>query len=109
MTVTRLAVIGGVAVLGIVCWLAAIGFSAATEGLVTVFALVVLVAGGNLLAGRSAPSRRAPVAVGSAGLDGEVEGEDAGGDVGEAEDAQLSGRSQPPPDREHPQGESQGT
>lgn len=53
MTFTRIALAGGVVLLGVLCWLAAIGFTAATEILVTVFALFVLVGGGNWLSGRS--------------------------------------------------------
>lgn len=53
MTFTRLAVAGGVAATGALCWLAAIGFTAATEVMVTLAALVVLVAGGSWLSGRA--------------------------------------------------------
>lgn len=84
MTFTRLALIGGVVVLGLVCWLAAIGLQAATEGLVTVVTLVVLVAGGNWLAGRGTP-RRAPVAL--PGSPGAADGSDVEGPaVGSAAD-----------------------
>lgn len=58
MIATKIAIALGVVLLGVACWMAAIGVSAATEGLLTVFALLVLVGGGNYLAGRSAPSRR---------------------------------------------------
>jgi hypothetical protein len=56
--------IGGVVVLGLLCWLAALGFTAITEVLVTLVALVVLVGGGNWLSGRpgtrSRPTYAAP-------------------------------------------------
>lgn len=65
MIATKIAIALGVVLLGVACWMAAIGITAVTEGLLTVFALLVLVAGGNYLAGRSAPSRR-PVAAGVA-------------------------------------------
>jgi len=53
MTFTKIAVAAGVVLLGLACWLAAAGFGAAREGLISLFALAVLVGGGNLLAGRS--------------------------------------------------------
>jgi hypothetical protein len=53
MTFTKIAVAGGLALLGFVCWLAASGVGPAREGLVSLVALVALVAGGNLLAGRA--------------------------------------------------------
>jgi hypothetical protein len=65
MIATKIAIALGVVLLGVACWMAVIGVSAASEGLLTVFALVVLVGGGNYLAGRSAPSRR-PVPAGVA-------------------------------------------
>jgi hypothetical protein len=58
--VTKIAVILGVALLGVACWMAVIGVRAASEGLLTVFALVVLVGGGNYLSGRSGTPRRRP-------------------------------------------------
>lgn len=60
MIVTKIALGAGVAVLGLVIWLAVIGVPAAGEGLITLVALVLLVAGGNALGGRSSyGSRRA--------------------------------------------------
>ena len=58
MTFTKIAVLGGLALLGLVCWLAASGAGAAREGLVSLVALVALVAGGNALAGRARPYAR---------------------------------------------------
>ncbi len=52
MTFTKAVVLGALALFGFVCWLAASGFGAAREGLISLVALVVLVGGGNLLAGR---------------------------------------------------------
>ena len=64
MTFKKVAVAGFLALLGFACWLAASGFGAAREGLISFFALVVLVGGGNLLAGRGGPygGRRASAA-----------------------------------------------
>lgn len=61
MIATKIAVALGIVLLGVACWMAAIGVRAASEGLITLFALVVLVGGGNYLAGRSR-SRQSPVA-----------------------------------------------
>ncbi len=58
MTFTKIAVIGGVVVFGFVCWLAAAGFGAAREGVISLIALAVLVGGGNLLSGRGGPYGR---------------------------------------------------
>ncbi len=61
MTVTRLAVVLGVLLVAGVCWLAADGMAFAYELLVSLAALVVLVAGGNWLGGRrSSPERPDP-------------------------------------------------
>lgn len=63
MTFTKIAVVGGLLLFGLVCWLAASGFGAAREGVISFVALVALVAGGNLLSGRGGPySRRRPTA-----------------------------------------------
>lgn len=61
MTFTKIAVVGGLVLLGFVCWLAASGFSAAREGLISFFVLAALVGGGNLLAGRGGPYGRRAV------------------------------------------------
>ncbi len=53
MTFTKVAIAGFLALLGFLCWLAVSGFGAARELLISLFALVLLVGGGNLLAGRS--------------------------------------------------------
>lgn len=60
MTYTKFAIGFGLAFLGFLCWMAAVGVSAVREGLISVFVLAVLVAGGNWLAGRSSygPRRR---------------------------------------------------
>lgn len=58
MIFTKVAVAGGIVLLGFLCWLAAVGVSAVREVLISVFALVVLVGGGNWLSGRSAHGRR---------------------------------------------------
>jgi hypothetical protein len=60
MRLTRVAAGAGILLLGLLCWLAAAGFVVVREGLVTVFALLVLVAGGNWLSGRSARTRHVP-------------------------------------------------
>lgn len=52
MTLTKIVVVLAVALLGLLCWLAAMGMGAAREGLISFFALAALVAGGNLLSGR---------------------------------------------------------
>jgi hypothetical protein len=63
MTFTKIAVVGGIVLFGFVCWLAASGFGAAREGLISFLVLVALVGGGNLLAGRGGPyGRRRAVA-----------------------------------------------
>jgi nitrate/nitrite transporter NarK len=59
---TKIAVVLGVVLLGVACWMAVIGVRAAAEGLLTVFALVLLVAGGNYMAGRTTATRRGPAA-----------------------------------------------
>lgn len=53
MPFTKLAVAFGFLLLGFLVWLAVVGLRPVGEGLVTVFALVLLVGGGNLIAGRS--------------------------------------------------------
>ena len=58
MTFTKIAVFAGAALLGLICWLAVSGVGAAREGLVSLVALVALVAGGNALAGRPRPYAR---------------------------------------------------
>ncbi|MGH8987895.1 MAG: hypothetical protein ACRDXC_04750 [Acidimicrobiales bacterium] len=67
MTFTKVAVVAFLALLGFSCWLAASGFGAAREVLISLVVLVVLVGGGNLLSGRGghygrrgAPSSRDP-------------------------------------------------
>ncbi len=65
MTATRVAVYLGVAVFALLCALAAVGVPAALIVVVTVGALVLLIAGGNLLSGRppgrgGAPPGEAP-------------------------------------------------
>lgn len=62
MIATKIAVALGVVLLGVACWMAVIGVRAAAEGLLTVFALVLLVAGGNYMAGRTTATRRGPPA-----------------------------------------------
>lgn len=63
MTFTKIVAACGVVLLGFLCFLAAKGMTAVTEGLITLFALVALVAGGNLLSGRGAyGARRGPAA-----------------------------------------------
>lgn len=63
MTFTKIVVACGVALLGFLCFLAAKGMTAVTEGLITLFALAVLVAGGNLLSGKGMyGARRRPAA-----------------------------------------------
>ena len=63
MIATKIAIALGIAVFGVACWMAVIGVRAASEGLLTLLALVVLVGGGNYLAGRST-GRRRPVPTG---------------------------------------------
>ncbi len=62
MIATKIAIAMGVMLLGVACWMAVIGVRAVSEGLLTLFALVVLVGGGNYLAGRSG-ARRGPAPV----------------------------------------------
>ncbi len=57
MIVTRLAIGVGVVLFGGLCWLAIDGVGLAAELLITAVALVVLVGGGNWLAGRGSSSR----------------------------------------------------
>lgn len=52
MTATKLAVVGGLAALALLCFMAAIGFTTLVAPLITVFVLLVMVAGGNLLFSR---------------------------------------------------------
>ncbi len=64
MTFTKVAVVGGLALLAVVCWLAVSGLGVAREGLISFFALVLLVGGGNLLSGRAGSrGRRGTTAV----------------------------------------------
>jgi hypothetical protein len=51
MTVTRFAIGAGVVIVGFLCWMAAIGFTAVIGPLVTVVVLILLVGGGNWLSG----------------------------------------------------------
>ena len=53
MSFTRIAVWIGVVLFGLMCFLAAIGFTAMIGPLVTVALLVLLIGGGNLMRGRS--------------------------------------------------------
>lgn len=55
MPAVRVAVVGGVVVLGALIALAVAGFTPVVPILITVGALVVLVGGGNWLGGRSTP------------------------------------------------------
>jgi hypothetical protein len=55
--VTRLVVAAGIPLLGFLCWLAAIGFTAMVPLLVTVALLIFLVGGGNWLSDRSVVDR----------------------------------------------------
>jgi hypothetical protein len=55
---TKVAIGGGIAVLGVLCWLAAAGVTVLVPLLVTAAALVVMVGGGNWLGGRT--SHRPP-------------------------------------------------
>lgn len=79
MTFKKVAVVGLLALLGFGCWLAASGFGAAREGLISLFALVLLVAGGNLLSGRGGPYGRRGASVARERAAAEpVDGVDAG-------------------------------
>jgi hypothetical protein len=53
MIVTKMAVVAGVVVLGLLCWLAAAGVTVLVPLLVTGAALVIMVGGGNWLGGRT--------------------------------------------------------
>lgn len=57
MIVTKLAIVVGVLLVALLCWLAVAGVAIATELVITVGALVVLVGGGNWLSGRSSAAR----------------------------------------------------
>ncbi len=57
-------------VVGLLCWLAAIGSTAVAGILVTAVVLVVLIGAGNLLSPHP-PHRRAPIASGIGGEGGE--------------------------------------
>jgi hypothetical protein len=88
MTFTKVAIVGCVALLGFVCWLAASGLGAAREGLISLFALVLLVGGGNFLAGRS----------GSYGRHGAPAGGDPASESrSEVDAAHASGNDEPAP------------
>ncbi|MGC8471333.1 MAG: hypothetical protein ACP5PM_03440 [Acidimicrobiales bacterium] len=63
MTFTKIAIAIGVVLFGFVCWLAVSGVGAAREGLVSLVALVALVAGGNLLSGWARPAAKRSTAV----------------------------------------------
>lgn len=58
MTFTKVAIVVGLALLAVVIWLAVSGLGVAREGLVSLFALVLLVGGGNLLSGRAGSRSR---------------------------------------------------
>jgi hypothetical protein len=60
---TKVAIGGGLVVLGLLCWLAAAGVTVLTPFLITGAALVVMVGGGNWLGGRT--SHRAPYRAGA--------------------------------------------
>lgn len=53
MIVTKLAVVAGIGLLGVFCWLAVAGFTALGIVLITATVLLVMVAGGNWLSARS--------------------------------------------------------
>jgi hypothetical protein len=83
VTVTRLTAGGGVVVLGVLCWLAATGFTALTAVLVTGAALVVMIGGGNWLSGRTTPERPPRPAAGDRSPAGDVPGAPPAPDGGE--------------------------
>ncbi|HUA95760.1 MAG TPA: hypothetical protein VMB82_09560 [Acidimicrobiales bacterium] len=58
MIVTKIAIVCGVALFGLLCWMAVDGVTFAAEMVITLGALVILVGGGNWLSGRYAPRRR---------------------------------------------------
>lgn len=60
MPFTKLAMVLGALLLAFFVWLALMGLRIASVGLVTVFMLFVLVAGGNLLSARRSGPRREP-------------------------------------------------
>lgn len=55
MIFTRIAMVFGLVLIGALCWLAAAGFGPVYPFLVTAAVMVILVGGGNLIQGRSAP------------------------------------------------------
>jgi|GEM_PF-2645802 len=58
MVFTKIALAAGFLLLGFLIWLAIMGMTAVGEALVTLFALVLLVGGGNWISGRSPYGRR---------------------------------------------------
>jgi hypothetical protein len=63
---TRLAWVIGLALFAMLCWMAIDGFSPAVPLLVTAIVIVVLVAGGNAIGGRSTPGGRSGAQMGDA-------------------------------------------
>jgi len=62
VTMTKIALVVGVAVVGFLCYLAAVGSSAAAALVITGVALVVFIGGGNWISGRTTPGARPPAA-----------------------------------------------
>lgn len=60
MIFTRIAWVIGLALFATLCWMTIDGFSPGVPLLVTSVVIVVLIAGGNLIGGRSSPGGRSP-------------------------------------------------
>ena len=71
MIFTRIAMVVGFALVGVLCWLAAAGFGPVYPFLVTAAVMVLLVGGGNLIQGRSPPHGGGPAPSDADGPSGE--------------------------------------
>lgn len=100
MTAIRVTVALGIAILGFVCWLAVKGFGPATELLVTLVALFLMIVGGSYLSGRMGVYGRGrrpagpPRPISTAGAERHCPGADLAGHVRPG--AEVAGRTREP-------------